>query len=123
MQLAVLIITTHGSLPQKPRKLFNISLDLFSVRKFFYIKHQIIDLQKIIDYAIKLDIGAVIRRLGYLMELYQIGSRIHLDFLQTRLTQTYQLLDPDLPAEGRHIAKWRLRLNIPEEELLALRRT
>jgi predicted transcriptional regulator of viral defense system len=93
------------------------------VAKGFSIKHHAIDPQKLIDYAVKLDIGAVIRRLGYLMELYQIGSRIHWDFLQTKLTSTYQLLDPELPAEGHHIAKWRLKLNIPQEELLAIRGT
>lgn len=93
------------------------------VAKGFSIKHQAIDPQRIIDYAVKLDVGAVIRRLGYLMELYQIGSRIHWQFLQTKLTSTYQLLDPELPAEGPHIAKWRLRLNIPQEELLAIRGT
>jgi len=93
------------------------------VAKGFSIKHDAIDPQKLIDYAIKLDVGVVNKRLGYLMELYNIGSRIHWDFLQTTLTSTYQLLDPELPAEGHHIAKWRLRLNIPPEELLAIRRT
>jgi predicted transcriptional regulator of viral defense system len=93
------------------------------VAKGFSIKHQAIDPQKIIDYAVKLDVGVVIRRLGYLMELYQIGSRIYWEFLQTQLTSTYQLLDPELPAEGPHIARWRLRLNIPQEELLAIRGT
>jgi predicted transcriptional regulator of viral defense system len=93
------------------------------VAKGFSIKRQAIDSQKIIDYAIKLSVGAVIRRLGYLMELYEIGSRIHWEFLQTQLTDSYQLLDPELPAEGRHLAKWRLNLNISEEELLAIRET
>src|SRR5579862_3851010 len=93
------------------------------VAKGFSIKHHAIDPQKIIDYAVKLDVGAVIRRLGYLMELYQIGSRIHWEFLQTKLSSTYQLLDPELPAAGSHIARWRLRLNIPQEELLAIRGT
>ncbi len=93
------------------------------VARAFSIKHDEIDPQKIIDYAIKLDVGAVNRRLGYLMELYNIGSRIYWEFLQTTLTSTYQLLDPALPAEGHHMAKWRLRLNIPEEELIALRGT
>jgi predicted transcriptional regulator of viral defense system len=93
------------------------------VAKGFSIKHNEIDPQKIIDYAKKLNVGAVNRRLGYLMELYNIGSRIHWEFLQTTLTSTYQLLDPTLPAEGHHIAKWRLRLNISEEELIALRGT
>ncbi|MHB1947839.1 MAG: type IV toxin-antitoxin system AbiEi family antitoxin domain-containing protein [Gammaproteobacteria bacterium] len=93
------------------------------VAKGFSIKHQTIDPQKLIDYAIKLNVGAVIRRLGYLMELYKIGSRIYWDFLRTKLTSTYQLLDPELPSEGPHIATWRLRLNIPQEELIAIRGT
>ena len=93
------------------------------VAKAFSIKHDAIDPQKIIDYALKLDVGVVNRRLGFLMELYNIGSRIHWEFLQTTLTSTYQLLDPDLQASGHHTAKWRLRLNISPEELQALRRT
>ncbi|HEX4044367.1 MAG TPA: type IV toxin-antitoxin system AbiEi family antitoxin [Gammaproteobacteria bacterium] len=96
---------------------------LLEVAKGFSIKREAIDPQKLIDYAIKLDIGAVNRRLGYLMELYNIGLRIHWEFLQTTLTPTYHLLDPELPAEGHHIAKWRLRLNVSQEELLASRGT
>lgn len=93
------------------------------VAKAFSIKNDAIDSDKIITYALKLNVGAVIRRLGYIMELYKIGSDIHLELLKTKLTPTYQLFDPELPAEGRHIAKWRLNLNIPDEELLALRET
>lgn len=93
------------------------------VAKAFSIKHQDIDTQKLIDYAVQLNVGAVYRRLGFLMELYNIGQPIHLQFLQTKLTNTYQLLDPDLPAEGSYIAKWRLRLNITPEELIQIRAT
>ena len=93
------------------------------VAKGFSMKPHEIDPQKLIDYALILDVGAVNRRLGYLMELYQIGLPIHWKFLQTTLTATYQLLDPELPAEGPHTARWRLRLNIPPEELLALKGT
>lgn len=91
------------------------------VAKGFSMKHQAIDPQKLIDYAMKLGVGAVNRRLGYLMEIYNIGLRIHWEFLLMTLSSTYQLLDPELPAEGHHIARWRLRLNVPEEELIAIR--
>jgi predicted transcriptional regulator of viral defense system len=93
------------------------------VAKGFSIKHQAINPQKLIDYVIQLDVGVVIRRLGYLMELYQIGQPAQWAFLQTKLTPTYQLLDPDLPDAGQHIVKWRLKLNIPQDELLAIRGT
>jgi predicted transcriptional regulator of viral defense system len=39
------------------------------------------------------------------------------------LTATYVPLDPSLPREGSLIAKWRLQLNIPADELLAVRST
>lgn len=90
------------------------------VAKAFCIKHQSIDPQKLIDYAIKLKVGVVLKRLGYLMELYQIGEPSQWEFLRSKITSTYLLLDPELPAEGHHIAKWRLKLNIPEAELLAI---
>jgi predicted transcriptional regulator of viral defense system len=75
------------------------------------------------DYAVKMDVGVVFRRLGYLMEIYEIGLPIHQQFLQTQLTTTYNLLDPDLPAEGSYIAKWRLRLNVTTDELIKIRET
>lgn len=90
------------------------------VAKGFAMKRESIDPQKLVDYSLKLDVGAIHRRLGFLMELYNIGERIHWELLQKTLTATYQLLDPDLPQEGHCIAKWRLRLNIPQEELLAI---
>lgn len=96
---------------------------MIEVAKAFSIKHNQIDPQKIIDYAMKLNIGAVNRRLGYLMELYKIGDRIHWDYLKTKLTNTYQLFDPDLPREGHHTIQWRLLLNISEAELRAIRGT
>lgn len=54
------------------------------VAKAFLMKRHVIDSQKLIDCALKLGVGAVIRRLGYLMELYKIGLRIHWEFLQKK---------------------------------------
>ena len=71
---------------------------LSEVAKGFSIKHEVINPQKLIDYAVKLNVGAVNRRLGYLMELYQIGS-LYIGISATTLTSTYQLLDPELPEE------------------------
>ena len=93
------------------------------VAKGFSIKHQAINPQKLIDYAIQLNVGVVVRRLGYLMELYHIGQPEQWALLQARLTATYHLLDPELPSEGSHMVKWRLKLNIPQDELLAIRGT
>lgn len=93
------------------------------VAKGLWIKREAIDAKKLVDYALRLNIGAVIRRLGFLLETYQIGHSEEIQFLQSKLTATYQLLDPGLPAEGKFIARWKLRLNVSEEELHHLVRT
>jgi len=61
-----------------------------------------------IEYALKVDVGAVIRRLGYIMELYEIGAQEDRNILLDHLTDTYVRLDPVLPADGKYVRKWRL---------------
>lgn len=93
------------------------------VAKAMWIKKSEINPTKLIDYAIKLDSGAVYRRLGFLCSLYQICSEESLRPLKERLTASYQLLDPTFPKEGPHKSSWKIQLNISEEELLTLRNT
>lgn len=78
---------------------------------------------RLVDYALRLGIGAVIRRLGYLLELYQLAPKGDLDRLRSALTATYVVLDPLLPREGRHLSSWRLQVNILPDELDAIRST
>ena len=91
------------------------------VAKGLWMRRQDIKTSKIVDYALRLNVGAVIRRLGYLLELYQIASEQELAGLKQRLTKTYLTLDPILPKEGSHLARWRLQLNIPADELKKVR--
>jgi predicted transcriptional regulator of viral defense system len=78
---------------------------------------------KLVDYALRLEVGAVIRRLGYLMETCGIGAPEDVARLREKLTSTYSLLDPLLPPEGKFLARWRLRLNLSPEEIRAVERT
>lgn len=93
------------------------------VAKGFWIKREKIKISRLINYAEKMNIGAVYRRLGFLLETYDVGSNDDIERLQRKLTKTYALLDPTLPAEGSYIARWRLKLNIDPEELLSVVRT
>jgi predicted transcriptional regulator of viral defense system len=79
--------------------------------------------EKLVDYALRLDVGAVTRRLGYLLDSCQIGTDDDRARLKAKLTLTYHLLDPSMPADGPHTATWRLRLNVGQEELRAQRST
>jgi predicted transcriptional regulator of viral defense system len=91
------------------------------VAKGFWMRRGDIDVQRLVDYALRLDVGAVIRRLGFLLETSNIDAPADLERLRSRLTATYHLLDPTLPLEGRRLARWRIRINVTPEEIETLR--
>ena len=93
------------------------------VAKGFWMRRSDIDVKKLVEYALMLNIGAVYRRLGYLLELLKSDETEQLELLYNKLTSTYVLLDPMLPAEGKFIARWRLRLNVSPEEINMIIRT
>ena len=63
------------------------------------------------------------RRLGFLLETFEVDAPAELERLRAGLTSTYALLDPLMPAEGPYQARWRLRVNVEPDELRALVRT
>jgi len=85
------------------------------------MRHQDTQATKLVDYALRLGIGAVIRRLGYLLERYGIAPEGELARLRKALTATYLPLDPMLPKEGHHLRRWRLQLNVTPQELETVR--
>jgi predicted transcriptional regulator of viral defense system len=91
------------------------------IAKGLWMKRDVLDTERLADYALSLGVGAVIRRLGYLLEHYGLATASTLERLHAGLTATYQRLDPLLPAEGTHIAYWRVQLNVTPEELDAVR--
>ena len=93
------------------------------VAKGFWMRRDDIDHGKLVDYAVRLDVGAVIRRLGFLLETFEVDAPRELERLQRRLTATYATLDPLLPDEGRFLARWRLRLNVDPDEIRSVVRT
>ena len=93
------------------------------VAKGFWMRRDSMDISKLGEYALRLDVGAVIRRLGFLLEVFQVNAPREMAALQSQLTPSYALLDPVLAREGKYNAKWRLRLNMDPEELLAVVRT
>jgi predicted transcriptional regulator of viral defense system len=96
---------------------------LTEVAKGLWMRHQDVNMNRIISYAIKIGVGAVIRRLGFLLELYKIGTSEDWKILSLHLTETYVRLDPLLASEGKFLRKWRLQLNVSPEELLSVVRT
>lgn len=87
------------------------------VTKGLWMRRYDLDPKRLVDYALRLDVGAVIRRLGFLLELLRLESPDEISRLSRKLTDTYVLLDPGLPPDGRLQKRWRLRLNVTPGEL------
>ena len=91
------------------------------VAKGLWMRHQDMQGAKLVEYALRIGTGAVVRRLGYLLELYAMAPESELARLRDALSETYAPLDPMLPSEGTHLRRWRLHLNITPQELESVR--
>jgi predicted transcriptional regulator of viral defense system len=91
------------------------------VAKGLWMRHQDMRAARLVDYALRIGTGAVLRRLGYLLELYAVAPESELARLRDALSETYSPLDPMLPKEGTHLRRWRLQLNITPQELESVR--
>ena len=79
-----------------------------------------LDLGKLAGYALRYEVGAVIKRLGWALEtLGAPGSAI--GPLQTYPLQAYSQLDPTGPPGGAPIRRWQLRNNLRPESSYAYR--
>lgn len=87
------------------------------VAKGLWMQRERVEPERLVAYAVRLGIGAVIRRLGFLLELYEIGTDKTTEALRDQLTSTYVPLDPVLPKQGKHLHRWRLQMNVEPEEL------
>lgn len=95
---------------------------LTEVVKGLWMRRGDVKTDRLVQYAKRIGVGAVVRRLGFLLETCGMAPP-ELDRLRAGLTATYVRLDPVLPAEGKHLRRWRLQLNVDPEELRAVVRT
>ena len=96
---------------------------LTEIAKGLHMRRKYMNVRRLLHYALKMDTGAVVRRLGYLLEVYEMAGPDDIGILQQNLTETYVRFDPLLPAEGKFLRRWRLQLNVSVEELLSVIRT
>jgi predicted transcriptional regulator of viral defense system len=64
---------------------------------------------------------AVTKRLGYLVELYKKkGMQGFIKYALNCVNEKYNMLDPSGRDEGTFNVRWKLRLNVPEEQVIAM---
>lgn len=64
--------------------------------------------ERLLEYAVRLGSRAVVKRLGYLLEL--AGLDLY-PFLKSLVDKNYELLNPLKPSVGERVEKWRLIVN------------
>jgi len=76
------------------------------------------DFVKMVEYARKNKNRAAIQRLGYLMETLGSGTNEARALLRGSISSSYASLDTLATPEGRYIERWKVLVNIRENELL-----
>lgn len=89
---------------------------IVEVAKAIYLAKDKLKADKLIDYIKKLDSQVVIKRLGFLLELYGIDLPI-IEELQEMKTASYAVLDPIHPKEGKTSSRWSLYINVDSETI------
>lgn len=86
------------------------------IAKAIYVSRDKIKFDKLLDYAIKFDSQAVIKRLGFLLETLGIEDEI-IDELQKIKTASYVVLDTELPKTGKRHNRWSIQQNLETETI------
>lgn len=90
--------------------------------KGLWTKRKEIDYERLAKYVERFSSKAVAKRLGFLLELYEIGEDA-LAKLKRSISPSFVLLDPTLPAEGKYLSSWKLRVNLDPKELREIIKT
>ncbi len=76
---------------------------------------------KLIEYTEKINNIAVIKRMGFLSELFnKPGLKQFIKFSQSKVNNKFNLIDSSGLETGEFIRQWRLRLNVSKNELLEI---
>ena len=86
-------------------------------KAIYKIKNKI-DYPKILQYAKRFNSQAVIKRLGFFLELLEIKHSA-IEELQKIRTNSFVLLEPSYPKEGKSISRWAIQQNIDTESILS----
>ncbi len=89
---------------------------IVEVTKAIYTSKDKIKYDTLLAYAKIFDSQAVIKRLGFLLEMLDISTNI-IDDLQKLKTVSYVLLDTELPKTGKRNSRWSIQQNLETETI------
>ncbi len=84
---------------------------IVEIARAIYISKEKIKYNTLLDYTKRFGSQAVIKRLGFLLELLEIQTNI-IDELQKLKTASYIVLDTELPRNGKYNKRWSVLQNL-----------
>ena len=89
---------------------------IVEIARAIKISKEIIKYNTLLEYAKKFGSQAVIKRLGFLLEILEINTTILVE-LQKLKTTSNILLDTELPKIGKRISRWSVQQNLETETI------
>ncbi len=89
---------------------------IVEVARAIYISKDQIKTDTLLEYVKNFDSQAVIKRLGFLLEILGINTHV-IEELQKLKTSSYVVLDTELPKTGRRISRWSIQQNLDTETI------
>ena len=90
------------------------------ISKGIWISREKIDFRKLGEYVKRYNKNVIAKRLGYILEILELGT-ISLKFdLRRYVKERYDILDPSMPIENKNKNTWRLIDNIGKDQILNL---
>ncbi len=89
---------------------------IVEIAKAIHLSRNQIQNDKILDYVGRFRSQVVIKRLGFLLELLEVATPV-LDKLREMKTDSYEVLDPELPRKGKHSRRWSIQQNLENETI------
>jgi predicted transcriptional regulator of viral defense system len=84
---------------------------IIEIAKAIFMSKDKINYDKLLQYVLKFNSQAVIKRTGYLLELLEVNTPI-IALLQARRSSSVSLLDTEAPKQGKILSKWNIRQNV-----------
>ena len=89
----------------------NYANGITEIIKAIFKSEEKINSDKMLMYLEKFDAQVVYKRLGFLLKYLDILSALTKG-IQSKLSNSYALLDPSLPKEGKHYSEWKIVDNV-----------
>ncbi len=89
---------------------------IVEIARAIYVSREKIKFNILLEYAIKFNSQAAVKRLGFILELLKIETNI-IEDLQKLKTNSVVLLDTELPKTGKIKTKWSIQQNIEIETI------